>query len=356
MAFLIIALAIIATSSSHAIPLPSSPVGVTPHLHPIQSLYHSQDNLGQYVYGYATPTSTKAESKSADGITHGGYSYIDSNGHLQTVQYTADAVNGFRVAATNLPQDLPEVAAARLQHLHDFAAIKNEHDQIAAVRYSNPVAVPVAAVLPQPVQDLPEVVAARAQHLAAVQRAHSLYQHRAHLVAPQPVQDLPEVVKARAQHLATFEATKARDAALQAQISLSPIPEVIHDNGVVPIHTAYEATAAAAPAITPLVSYQPLSILGSSQYHTQDDWGQYSYGYVNPHSAKSEVKTADGVVRGGYSYIDAHGVLQTVNYIADALGFRVAATNLPTDASKVVANHPELLAAPKAVYTSQIVY
>merc|ERR1712025_1168842 len=44
---------------------------------------------------------------------------------------------------------------------------------------------------------------------------------------------------------------------------------------------------------------------------------------------KQEIKTADGVVRGAYSYIDADGLTQTVNYIADALGFRVGATNLP---------------------------
>lgn len=42
------------------------------------------------------------------------------------------------------------------------------------------------------------------------------------------------------------------------------------------------------------------------------------------------MKTLDGVTRGSYSYIDAESKLQTVNYVADALGFRVAATNLPT--------------------------
>jgi hypothetical protein len=42
-----------------------------------------------------------------------------------------------------------------------------------------------------------------------------------------------------------------------------------------------------------------------------------------------ETKTADGVVRGSYSYIDANGLLQSVNYISDALGFRAAGTNFP---------------------------
>ena len=61
----------------------------------------------------------------------------------------------------------------------------------------------------------------------------------------------------------------------------------------------------------------------------QDDFGQYNYGYTDHNSAKQEIKTADGTVQGTYSYVDSNGLLQTVNYIADDHGFRVAATNLP---------------------------
>lgn len=59
-----------------------------------------------------------------------GYSYIDANGILQTVSYTADDKNGFRVSASNLPQppkdelqtiqDTPEVAAAKRNHLEEL--------------------------------------------------------------------------------------------------------------------------------------------------------------------------------------------------------------------------------------------
>lgn len=52
--------------------------------------------------------------------------------------------------------------------------------------------------------------------------------------------------------------------------------------------------------------------------------------YSGGPSSKNEVKTLDGVTRGSYSYIDANSKLQTVEYVSDALGFRVAATNLPT--------------------------
>ena len=67
----------------------------------------------------------------------------------------------------------------------------------------------------------------------------------------------------------------------------------------------------------------------AAQYQSQDDLGQYSYGYSNEDSYKNEQRTADGIVRGSYSYVDANGELQVVHYISDAFGFRVSATNLP---------------------------
>ncbi|XP_055841292.1 uncharacterized protein LOC129908631 [Episyrphus balteatus] len=68
----------------------------------------------------------------------------------------------------------------------------------------------------------------------------------------------------------------------------------------------------------------------SNQYHSQDGNGQYSYGYNDLLSNKEEVKLMDGTTRGSYSYIDSNNIVQKVNYIADANGFRVtSATNLP---------------------------
>lgn len=92
-----------------------------------------------------------------------------------------------------------------------------------------------------------------------------------------------------------------------------------------------------------------------------------NYSYIGPHSAKSETQSADGVVRGGYSYIDAHGIVQTVTYIADKNGFRVAATNIPVDKNHVAGTGPGLaesspVAAPEqkvvvpALYTTNVKY
>merc|ERR1712010_179246 len=52
-------------------------------------------------------------------------------------------------------------------------------------------------------------------------------------------------------------------------------------------------------------------------------------GYSNLNSAKAEAGNTYGGVNGGYSYVDANGVLQQVQYVADAAGFRVADSRLP---------------------------
>merc|ERR1711971_413109 len=74
-------------------------------------------------------------------------------------------------------------------------------------------------------------------------------------------------------------------------------------------------------------------IAPSSQFQAQDEFGNLQYGYANINSQKHEVGNTYGGVQGSYSYVDANGVVQTTNYIADHLGFRVQATNLPVAAA-----------------------
>merc|ERR1712060_989528 len=106
--------------------------------------------------------------------------------------------------------------------------------------------------------------------------------------------------------------------------------------------------AAAAPVAAPVVAAATPVDVTNSQYHAQDDFGQYNYGYSDPNSVKQEVKTADGVTRGSYSYVDANGIVQTVNYISYAMGFRVAATNLPVH--NVEGNAVEPVVQPEVAY------
>merc|ERR1712121_144883 len=105
-----------------------------------------------------------------------------------------------------------------------------------------------------------------------------------------------------------------------------------------PVATA--AYAAAAPAIAaapvaatyaaaaPVVAAAPVAAPASSQYQAQDEFGNIAYGYQNINSAEQESGNAYGGVTGSYTYADEAGV-HTVNYVADALGFRVAGDNLP---------------------------
>merc|ERR1712060_118751 len=79
-------------------------------------------------------------------------------------------------------------------------------------------------------------------------------------------------------------------------------------------YAAGHVTYAAAPAVAaPVVG---------SQFHAQDEFGNLNYGYSNLNSAKAEAGNTYGGVHGGYSYVDANGVLQQVQYVADAAGFR----------------------------------
>ncbi|XP_014216970.1 uncharacterized protein LOC106645595 [Copidosoma floridanum] len=76
--------------------------------------------------------------------------------------------------------------------------------------------------------------------------------------------------------------------------------------------------------------------------------GEYGYSYSDGPSAKTEFRALDGTTTGAYSYIDAHGLLQTVNYVADEFGFRAAGTNIPSAAPALPLDLPEVAAAKAA--------
>merc|ERR1712233_35609 len=94
-----------------------------------------------------------------------------------------------------------------------------------------------------------------------------------------------------------------------------------------PVATATYAAAAPVAAAAPAIA-APVAAPASSQFQAQDEFGNIAYGYQNINSAKQESGNAYGGVTGSYTYADEAGV-HTVNYVADALGFRVAGDNLP---------------------------
>ncbi|CAL8107567.1 unnamed protein product [Orchesella dallaii] len=167
-----------------------APIGVGYAVAGAQSQqYHAQDELGQYSYGYSGGPSAKAETKTADGVVRGGYNYVDGNGLVQSVNYVADPINGFRVAATNLPvgpapQQVAYAAAPVVQQVRAIAPVQHIQ-QVAAVRSVGLVGLPTytaaaaplnngavhVANLPLPPADTPEVAIAKANHFQAVLEA-----------------------------------------------------------------------------------------------------------------------------------------------------------------------------------------
>ncbi|KAI5694372.1 hypothetical protein M8J76_000156 [Diaphorina citri] len=338
---------------------------ITP-LHTVtKSQFHTQDELGQYSYGYADGLSSKTESKSLDGITHGSYSYLDSNGIVQNVNYIADDVNGFRVAASNLPVGPAAVA------VNSAAVPVPQGPAVPLVPSGSPVGVhdhhlsepePIYA----PVQQLPHPALSDPIQAGFPYQPHPGYlpgaapgfhdirpQYDPNVAAdedsvevtaakifadhiPQPVQDTPEVTAAKVQHMAALqEAIAAQHLAnrnSQDDGSYRDNADVLQADPA--LHAPLTSLPLATPPHTYPYGHQYHHVSAPNvmtQYHSQDELGQYSYGYAGGPSAKTEIKTLDGVTRGSYSYIDANGEVQRVNYISDAThGFRVSASNLPS--------------------------
>lgn len=189
----------------------------------VSSQYHSQDEFGQYSYGYANGHSSKAELKTFDGITKGGYSYIDAEGKLQSVEYTADDINGFRVSATNLP-----VA---------------------------PAAAPIIEVTSkhlEPVQDTPEVAEAKAKHLAEIEKAkNNLKSHNEdsiHIEAPTNI-NLPST---------TFIHNLPSAAVAQFSSVRVSTPGIVYSYGV-PVHYPAPIATYPAPIAVPIAETRDIS-------------------------------------------------------------------------------------------------
>merc|ERR1719411_2292024 len=91
------------------------------------------------------------------------------------------------------------------------------------------------------------------------------------------------------------------------------------------VPVAYAPAYAGAYAAVAPVPVAPLA----HQHHAQDEFGNLAYGYVDHNSAKHESGNGNIGVTGSYQYVDPEGKLQTVQYVADALGFRVADSRLP---------------------------
>jgi len=99
-----------------------------------------------------------------------------------------------------------------------------------------------------------------------------------------------------------------------APIPAAPVATRISAPAVV---TSYAAPIPVAPAVT------------STQYHSQDELGQASFGYAHPGQAATNYRDAFGNQVGSYAYINPEGKQVQVSYVADSNGFRVLSNDLP---------------------------
>ncbi|KAH8297545.1 hypothetical protein KR054_002299 [Drosophila jambulina] len=191
---------------------------------PTQRQYISQDQLGQYSYGYAEPLSSKQETRTLDGITRGSYSYRDAAGKLQTVDYVADN-EGFHVAATNLPKAIVPLDSLGISGRSGVHSV--EHP--AVVSHQVPVQHPVESHHHQPTvvetarSAQPEVHHPAEKYGSPVAGSHV----GGHVSLPHPVSDTVEVAAAKSLHLKRVE-----DEAVRNQV-LAKIP-VARSHVVVP--------------------------------------------------------------------------------------------------------------------------
>ncbi|KAG7200672.1 hypothetical protein KM043_001225 [Ampulex compressa] len=301
-----------------------SPIGASSPLRQ----YHLQDGSGSYRYSFTGPHHAKAES-SLNGITQGGYSYIDANGILQTVTYTADDENGFRVRASNLPQ-APRQEAISVQDSQDVAAAKRIHlDELHKSRMRDQNWRERDILSYKILPNYYSLAQFRGEAGNPEERGTGREveeQKNPFLLESSEAQRI-EVPKPDPSLSRISSSGSASQAGSQVRLSREE-SQASNRNSIklVPISGVQAPLAVPRPYVLPVLPYR---LVHSSLHHTQDSLGQYDYSYTGDSSAKTESRSIDGTTRGAYSYIDPNGILQQVHYIADHNGFRVMATNLP---------------------------
>merc|ERR1712198_598288 len=206
--------------------------------------FHAQDEFGQFSFGHAGGPLARTEARNAYGVTTGSYQYVDANGLLQTVNYVADPVNGFRVAGTNLPVGPAVPAAAPLE----------------APVFDLPV--PVA------VEDTPEVAAAKAEFQAAFDEAAAASAERRKREAEEvAVAAAPAILPAAAAvaHAPLVKSVVETPATVETEVVATPVISYAAAPAIAaPALTYAAAPAIAAPVATPLAAAAPVAVAAAA--------------------------------------------------------------------------------------------
>merc|ERR1711931_235599 len=207
---------------------------------PASQQYHSQDEFGNYAYGYANQNSEKHEEGNAHSAVRGHYSYVDSYGLNRRVDYVADGF-GFRASGDGV-----NGAGMLLRHKRDADADAD-----------------------------------------AFGYGYGLTSHAFTAVSHYPY-------------------TSAAYASPAVAHVARPIVNA-------PI-SSYAAQPVLRTAPVTTIKAVPTGVT-ATQYHSQDEFGNYAYGYENQNSEKHEEGNANIGVRGHYSYVDGHGLNRRVDYV-----------------------------------------
>ncbi|CAL4059564.1 unnamed protein product [Meganyctiphanes norvegica] len=110
-----------------------------------------------------------------------------------------------------------------------------------------------------------------------------------------------------------------------APYAFASSPLVTYEHNIIP-----DTELAPAVPFAPIVLQPaPVPLDLASQYHTQDEFGQFTFGHASLGQAHQQTRDFTGVVRGSYTYVDPEGEQVVAHYIADAGGFRVSSNALP---------------------------
>jgi hypothetical protein len=112
-----------------------------------------------------------------------------------------------------------------------------------------------------------------------------------------------------------------------ARVSAVPAPAPYVRQAPLEQYAPVAAVPAASPYVSTVATKAVPSAPSTMQFHSQDEMGNYEYGYDNQNSAKHEVGNTNIGVSGSYTTKDLYGA-RTVHYVADGLGFRLTPAHL----------------------------
>ncbi|XP_045622108.2 streptococcal hemagglutinin [Procambarus clarkii] len=310
--------------------------------------FHAQDEAGQYSFAHWGGPSTRVETRDFLGRTYGSFAYVNPDGDVEVRKYGASPATGFRVAASDLPVDTPKVAQSE-----SLAFIVSEPD---ATLKANPVqdaatiqdAVPIKVSAPDPVATVFHKTKTTLPVQYGLAASVATESHSVELTPSVQYTDLAplttEVQTIRLATPVTYVAPAPVITNVEVEIPVEYASSADVASGVevaAPVAGVAPAPVIVAAAPEPLLAPDPpLPSVGEpyvgGQFHAQDEAGQYSFGHWGGSSTRVETRDFLGRTYGSFAYVNPDGDVEVRKYSASpATGFRVAASDLPTDTPKV---------------------